>query len=80
MLRDGSLFWIGSDDPAAPAAGVSGAEPARRRRRSAWPLRVLALVVIGGGAVAFFHQQTRPPRVTVTPQEIDVESLLYGDR
>jgi hypothetical protein len=95
LLKDGRRLRIGTDQPAAlslaiehavgtPAAPATGSDAeVATAPRSAVRLALVgaALVVVGTLAVlALVSVQTRPPKVSVTPQGISIESLFYGEQ
>jgi hypothetical protein len=92
VLADGSVWRIGTDEPAAvaralasvaphAASGHPGQSPATPpARRGPW-FAVAAGAAVVAGTVAFvtpFYLQTRDPKVSVTPQRLSIESLFYG--
>ena len=93
-LKDGGRFRIGTDQPVALTLALahalgrppepstsSAAEPDRPPGNPARLALVGAVLVVAGvlAVLAVVSVQTRPPKVTVTPQAIVIDSLFYGD-
>jgi hypothetical protein len=91
-LAGGRRFRIGTDEPAALAAaigqakGETSAPPATPespwtmgpRGGVAWKSALLVLALGAAVVGALFWSQIRPPRVSVTPDGFEVETLFYG--
>jgi hypothetical protein len=86
-LDSGRLFRIGTDEPAALAeviGRVVGQPPSERRHAPAAATPrlgagALVLVVVGLALVGgCFYLQLQPPTVTVSPHQISVHALFYG--
>ena len=87
-LASGRGFRVGTDEPAALAAALvlaKGEAPAwpppgsdAPRREFGWKPLALVLVPLLAVLGALFWYQVQPPRVTVRPDRLDVQSPFYG--
>jgi hypothetical protein len=87
-LASGQRYRVGTDEPAALAAAlvrVKGEAPAwpppgsdAPRREFGWKPLALVLVPLLAVLGALFWYQVQPPRVTVRPDGLEVQSPFYG--
>ena len=92
VLADGSVWRIGTDEPAAVVRALASAAPqsapghpghspaTSATRRGPWFVFAVG-TAIAVGVVAFvtpFYLQTRDPKVSVTPQRLSIGSPFYG--
>ena len=91
-LASGRRFRVGTDEPAELAAALARAKgeapawpppgfdgpPADPRREFSWKPLALVLVPLLAVVGGIFWFQVQPPRVTVRPDGLEVESPFYG--
>ena len=91
-LASGRRFRVGTDEPAELAAALArakgeapawpppgfGGPPADPRREFSWKPLALVLVPLLAVVGGIFWFQVQPPRVTVRPDSLEVESPFYG--
>jgi len=87
VLEEGKRFRIGTDEPLALAAAIARARgeapagtpegPWCARGSVAWKGVLLALALGAALVGAVFWTQIRPPRVTVGPGGLTIETLFY---